>query len=201
MMRSLITLSLALASPSNPQINPPWQFAVSLPAPTVTGIDPSANPEIVQVDCDKGMGTAFKIGPRLLISVAHVTGMTGCKIAGSPINVIRSEGDFSILRSDTVADRWLTIDCGGFKRGHLYEGRGYARGLPTLTSVDVTDTGQSLGGFEKLWGVFTVVPGQSGGALIDLDTNKVVGTINVFDAVRGLSGSVSLSTTSVCGNA
>ena len=198
-LKAALAALLALThSPAIPQTAPQWQFALAEPAATETGIDPSVNPEIVRVDCDTGMGTAFRIGPRVLLSVAHVTSLGGCTIDGKPIKVVGTAGDFSVLYSPDVADKWLTIDCEGFKRGRRYVAIGYARGLPFQTSVDVVDTGQVLGGFERLWGVFTVIPGQSGGAMIDSETGKVVGTINVYDARMGNSGSVELKGTPVC---
>lgn len=198
MLRALLAASLFAPSPARPHTAPQWRFAVAEPAATETGIDPSANPEIVRVICSTGMGTAFKVGPHILLSVAHVTNIGGCAINGVPIKVLHTDGDFAVLYSDEVSDKWLSVDCGGFRRGHLYTAVGYARGLPFQTSVDVIDTGSRLSGFEKLWGVFTVIPGQSGGAMIDPVTRKVVGTINVFDPMRGNSGSVALKDTPVC---
>jgi sulfur relay (sulfurtransferase) DsrF/TusC family protein len=52
-----------------------------------------------------------------------------------------------------------------------------------------------------LEGVWTVIPGQSGGAVLDPDTHKVVGVVNTYDMEGGLSGSVELKRTSVCRNA
>ena len=190
---------MALVSqPTAYQSAPEWEFAVAQPAATETGIDPSANPEVVRVDCATGRGSAFRVGPHILLSVAHVTSIGGCEINGVPIKVIRTQGDFAELYSDDVADKWLKVDCGGFRKGHLYTAIGFARGMPFQTTIDVTDTGSALSGFERLWGVFTVIPGQSGGAMIDPETGKVVGTINVYDAGRGNSGSIPLKDTPVC---
>lgn len=198
-LKAALAMMLAPVSASaHPQVAPPWQFAVDTQAFTETGIDPSVHPEVVRVDCIGGRGSAFKIGPHLLVSVAHVTNIGGCFINGEPIKVLRTKGDFALLYSDNVADKWLTVDCGGFQRGHSYIATGFARGLPIQTTIDIVDTGTSLGGFERLWGVFTVIPGQSGGAITDRDTGKVVGTINVYQAERGDSGSIPLKDTSIC---
>ena len=119
-------------------------------------------------------------------------------IDGKPINVIEQSGDFTILSSDDTADKWLTIDCGGFVKGHMYVAEGFARGLTSLTTVDILATGETLNGFDRLWGVFTVIPGQSGGPIVDESTGKVVGTVNVYNAERGDSGSIALKDTPVC---
>jgi hypothetical protein len=39
---------------------------------------------------------------------------------------------------------------------------------------------------------------MSGGPVLDAETGKVVGTINVYDEPSGMSGSVPLSETPVC---
>jgi len=187
MLRSLLALSLVALSP------PSWH-----PSATQEGIAPWEHPEVVKVQCDEGSGTAFRVGPTNLLSVNHVTSLHGCTINGAPFKVVQKQGDFTILSSDQKADRWLHIDCGGFVAGKIYEAEGFARGLDTLTTVDATATGEKLGGFARLVGVFTWTPGQSGGPVIDLTTGNVVGTVNVYNAERGDSGSVPLSTTPVC---
>lgn len=180
-------LSLACVSATN-----------SLPARTQAGIDPGEHPEIVQVRCMQGSGTAFRISPTTLLSVAHVTSLSGCFINGKPFTVKHKNGDFSILSMDDKAPRWLAIDCNGFVAGRAYIALGFARGLPTLTEVDITATGRIEGEWSILQGVWTVIPGQSGGPIIDPTTGKVVGTINVFDARAGRSGSVALKSTAAC---
>jgi hypothetical protein len=168
------------------------------PANTQSGIPAEEHPEVVRVDCLTGAGTAFRVGPNTLLSVNHVTSLGGCFIGGKPFTVKLHEGDFSILTMDQPASEWLKIDCGGFVANRRYEAIGYARGLDTLTEVDIHATGASADGFAILQGVFNVIPGQSGGPIVDPDTNKVVGTVNTFDAEDGLSGSVPLKDTPVC---
>lgn len=201
MLKILLAFSAAAlpVSPANPQTAPGWEWAIDTsPAVTETGIDPSLHPEVVRVDCIPGRGTAFRVGPRTLISVAHVTSLGGCAINGVPITVIETKGDFSVLLTNDVSDKWLRIDCGGFVKGRPYTAIGFARGLPVQTTVDVVATGDDLSGFARLWGVFTVIPGQSGGPIIDAESGKVVGTVNVYDAQRGNSGSMALKNSPVC---
>jgi hypothetical protein len=172
---------------------------VGNPASTQEGIDPTARPEVVQVDCLTARGSAFYVGPHTLLSVAHVTSNTGCFINGKPFNVVGQSGDFTVLRVASDSAVWMHIDCDGFKGGEIYTAWGFARGLPSLTSVDITATGQKLWGFSRLWGVFNVIPGQSGGPITPASNpREVVGTVNVYDAANGNSGSVALKDTPLC---
>jgi hypothetical protein len=163
-----------------------------------TNILPWQHPEVVRVDCLFGRGSAFYVGPTTLLSVAHVTTMLGCTINGKPFTVLRSKGDFSIISVATPSTNWLRIDCGGFVAGKLYEAIGYARGLDTQTTVELEATGKIDGQLSRLGGVFTVIPGQSGGPIRDELTGRVTGTVNTYDAEDGLSGSVALKDTPVC---
>jgi hypothetical protein len=181
-------------------------LAVLIPAPVAPAnvaqitVPPSA---IVQVVCPAAggwsAGTAFRIGPTgIELSVNHVTRPGTCEIDGKRIKLSYSSpnSDFSMIAGDPGPS--LTVDCGGFVKGRQYLAIGYARGAPFLTTVVIQATGETANGFAILEGIFTVIPGQSGGPVIDAETGKVVGTINVFDAVRGLSGSVELKGTPIC---
>jgi hypothetical protein len=101
-------------------------------------------------------------------------------------------------RTRTTIGPYLHVDCGGFIKGSDYEATGYARGAPFRTTVNVTDTGVSRGGLEALVGIFTFIPGQSGGPVVDSGSGYVVGTVNTYDAEDGVSGSVELKGTPVC---
>lgn len=176
---------------------------------TSEGIPPSAYPAVVQLHCDEGWsGSGVRVGPEYILSVAHVTNLKNCKIGGNPIKVLRTQGDFSLLTDGRTVDAWTRIDCGGFMAGHHYAGVGYARGLPTLTEVDLTATGITVtavvpagipvSSVAILNGVFTVIPGQSGGAVIDTETGRIVGVVDSFNAKSGISGSIELKETSIC---
>ena len=171
------------------------------PASTEEGIDPAAKPAVVRVDCLTSRGSAFYVGPHVLLSVAHVTSAKGCFINGKPFDVIRpdKESDFTILHVADASPVWMHVDCDGFKAGDKYTAWGFARGLPSLTSVDILATGQKLFGLSRLWGVFNVIPGQSGGPITPEDEpDRVVGTVNVYDAAIGNSGSIALRDTPIC---
>lgn len=145
-------------------------------------------------------GTAFRVSAHLLLSVKHVTSASSaCQIDGQKINVVYTgeDQDFSIL-IDPRPGKFLRVDCGGYIAGRKYIALGHARGLDQLTTVEMIATGRVRGGFNELRGIFTVVPGQSGGAILDAETGRVVGTVNVYDMPTGTSGSVALKDTPVC---
>jgi hypothetical protein len=99
---------------------------------------------------------------------------------------------------DGDAGKYLKIDCGGFVKGRQYVAVGYARGLSSLTAIELEATGETFDGYSVLVGMLTVIPGMSGGAVLDEETGKVVGTVNVYNFEQGWSGSVPLSETPVC---
>ena len=166
---------------------------------------------IVQVVClgvsDKGIpyiraGTAFRVGPTIMLSVNHVTaGPAKCFIGKAPIKVTYASpnADFSMLDGDNGPS--LKIDCGGFVKDRRYVAIGYARGRPFLTTIDLTGAGVKQDGWSVLTGMLTVIPGMSGGPILDADTGKVVGTVNVENFEQGMSGSVALKDTPICAKA
>jgi hypothetical protein len=165
--------------------------------PTFTPASVPGSP-IVQVKCLGGSGTAFRIGPQEIASVNHVTSLGGCFIDGEAINVSYHRGDFSIVTPKDVSDSYLTVNCGGFVKGRRYVATGYARGLNKLQDVQLTGTGTTMGPFAILSGVFTVIPGMSGGPVIDPASGEAVGTINIYNYPAGLSGSVPFKDTPLC---
>jgi hypothetical protein len=173
--------------------------AFDAPARTEDGIDPAARPEVVRVRCFGSTGTAFYVSPNTLISVAHVTDDQPCLAGGKPFEVISKQGDFSFLKVEEPSPSWLRVDCNGFVTGEKYTAWGFARGLYTLTTVDIIAKGHMLFGFYRLWGVFNVIPGQSGGPITPADDPlRVVGTVNVYNAAIGDSGSTAIKDTWLC---
>jgi hypothetical protein len=148
-------------------------------------------------------GTAFRVGPDGLgLSVNHVTSVGGsCWVAGKPLNLAYKSPklDFSEIEMDDGP--YLQIDCGGFVKGRNYLAIGFARGVSPATTVELTGTGATdpSNGQSILTGMVPVIPGQSGGPVIDEETGRVVGTVNAENFEEGLSWSVPLSSTPVCG--
>lgn len=156
-------------------------------------------PQVKQVICAKSRGSAVRIGNDTFISVTHVTTNSGCSIDGEPITVTYSDGglDFSILRTARPG-RGLEIDCGGFVPGEYYFATGFAYGWPIQTTILIRSTSlRSFNGLAILYGPQTVIPGQSGGALLNA-AGKIVGVVNAYNPVLLLSFSRALKDTPLC---
>jgi hypothetical protein len=156
-------------------------------------------PLVKKVECDRGSGSAFRVGPRRFLSVAHVTSLGGCKIDGNPITVIEQDGanDFSVIEAGPPKRSWLKIDCGGFKAG-WYWSAGFAWGLPYQTDVALYSTAYNApNGMHLFIGRHTVIPGMSGGIVMN-SAGEAVGTVNAYNPMGVISLSRSLSDTSVC---
>lgn len=165
-----------------------------------TVISPDA---IVQVICPTTggyfAGTAFRVGPTgITLSVNHVTKTGTCLIDGKRVKLSYSSPDKDFSMIDGDRGPYLGIDCGGFIKGRHYIAIGYARGLPFQTTVEMIGTGQKSGQFSILVGLWTVIPGMSGGPIVDAETGRVVGTTNVYNFEGGWSGSLALADTPVC---
>jgi hypothetical protein len=173
-----------------------------VPVPAIPQTDPAGPvPKVIcRQDHGYSAGTAFRIGPHLLVSVNHVTSAGRCEIDGQPIYVLYAspKADFSIL-SDDRSGKWLKVDCRGYIKGHTYVAVGHARAMDDLTLVPMVSTGLTYGSLSLLAGVFTAQPGQSGGPILDGETGSVVGTVNTAEWSRGLTGSIELRGTSICG--
>ena len=165
--------------------------------PTFTASSVPGSP-VLKVECLEGSGSAFRVGPHLIASVNHVTSLGGCFIDGEPVEVAYHSGDFSLVTPVGTSREWLKVDCGGFIKGRKYRATGYARGLDKLQDVDLEGTGEESGQFSILSGVYTVIPGMSGGHIVDDETGKVVGTTNTYNYPDGISGSVALRDTPLC---
>lgn len=169
--------------------------------PTDLKIEPFRLEPVPLVICGNSSGSAFRIGPNLMLSVKHVTRLNGCMIDGQPQHLIYSspKADFSMLR-DQRAARWIKVDCRGFVAGRHYFAIGHARGLDQLTTVELIATGAYDDGMAVLAGIMTAQPGQSGGPIIDAETHQVVGTVNAANWEEGTTFSVELKQTPVCGS-
>jgi hypothetical protein len=163
-------------------------------------ISPDAIPEVICPGSDyTSAGSAFRVDPDgLLLSVNHVTSEHNCAIDGKPINIAYASPteDFSELLGDEGP--YLQIDCGGFVEGRKYIAFGHARGEPQITTVELIGTGAIDDGEAILVGMIPVIPGMSGGPIVDAETGRVVGTVNKENFEAGLSWSVQLKDTPIC---
>lgn len=181
----------------------PFPVAPSIPL----SIDSDAIPKVVcpvfagPVLRGISYGSAFRVGGNLLISVRHVTHEGNCMVDGMPIQKLWESDtqDFAIFTA-TPGPR-VPIDCGGYVKGRRYVAVGHARGLDQLTAIELVGTGVKAGQFSLLVGTYTVIPGQSGAAILDAETGAAVGTINAYDMAHGISFSVALRDTPICGHA
>lgn len=190
MLKLLLAVPLVLASvPAVPQTTE------QSPIPKV----------ICRVSGGYKAGSAFRVGPTYLLTALHVVSEGQCEIDGQPIKVVykSAKADFAILE-DKRPGRIIPVDCGGYIQGHQYVALGHARGLDQITVVSLIAMGRNYADISSLAilaGVFTVQPGQSGGPIVDSETMKVVGIVNTGEWERGLTGSIELKNTPVCGGA
>lgn len=169
----------------------------SVSTPVITG--PYHYPTIYQVKCERSLGTAFRVGVTRFISVAHVTSAKGCTINGQPIYATAEDGDFSTFSAAVYGGRPMKVDCGGFRPGRWYYAVGHARGWSWQTTLPLYATyAKAYNGMRMLLGSPTVIPGMSGGPLIDAETGAVAGTINAYRSDQPISYSRELRDTSIC---
>ena len=176
--------------------------SVSLPAfaaPVTIMVAPYHYPLVKQVVCDNGLGTAFRVGPTTLLSVAHVTDNVGCTVDGTPFTHVADEGkDFAVIETPIVKLGAIKINCDGFKPGGWYYATGFARGLPWQRTILLRASYiKDNEGRHILFGPDMVAPGMSGGPIVNA-AGEAVGTINAYIPMFGMSVSQPLSTTSVC---
>lgn len=164
-------------------------------APVSASVEVAHYPKVEQVICSNSRGTAFEAGGKI-ISVAHVTTNPGCSINSVPIIASNSETqDFSIIAGKA---RGYRINCNGFRDGEMYWAVGYANGLAIQEVITLVGTGEyASNGMAVLWGWPTVIPGMSGGPVINL-RGEVVGTINMYNRILPVSLSVALKDTPLC---
>lgn len=180
-------------------------LALALPKPDYGLAEtPYTHPFVKQVRCDKVLGSAFKVAPNKYLSVNHVTENPGCKIDGKPAFVTYNDphGDFSIISIYDPEPGGIEISCEGFKDGGLYNAIGFARGAPQsvailLRATKMPNLPSLLRGWSMFMGVEYVIPGMSGGVILD-EQGRAVGLVNAYFAPFGLSWSRSLKDTALC---
>jgi hypothetical protein len=155
-------------------------------------------PLVKKVTCDRGTGTAFRIGRTRFLSVDHVTRNTGCKIDGVAFwTQPEPEADFSVLEVPIGRGGAFKVSCEGFKRGQHYWAIGWAGGrVQRVISLYSYGT-YADNGMAVLIGSPTVIPGMSGGPVIN-ERGEVVGTVNMYNPWQPISLSRALRDTGVC---
>jgi hypothetical protein len=185
---ALSCAALALALPA---------FALTATSSGIVAASVVDYPQVKQVDCAGGRGSAFYT-TKGWVSVAHVTNGLACSIDGTPIGATPEKGrDFSRVDYDRRVTP-LKINCDGMKVGTYVWAIGYAGGYSWLTmtrhlvTYKVTDEGLRM-----LLGSPTVIPGMSGGPIIN-EAGEVVGTVNAYNKLYPVSFSVELKDTDLC---
>lgn len=178
----------------------PMLVSASLPE-TITY---TYHPDIVMVQCADRRGTAFRVGSRAFYSVNHVTSARGCMIDGMPVTVTFADKgrDFSVLRVGAEKPGGIKPNCGGFVDGEIYYAVGHARGEYRQRMVAVRYSSMATKmypwrEFGVLIGAEAFIPGMSGGPVLTV-SGEVVGTINGYSPITGVSFSQPLSGTAVC---
>jgi len=193
LLRGLVAASLlASNTPAVPQTPAPYKMSA---IPKVICPNPK--------DDSYTAGSAVRVDASHLVTAAHVISNGNCQIDGQPVKVFYKSltADFMILEDKRPGDI-VDVDCGGYVAGKKYIAVGHARARDELTGVGLTATGKfysDIPFLAVLVDIFEVQPGQSGGAIIDPDTSKLVGIVNTGDWERGLSGSIELKSTAICG--
>lgn len=156
------------------------------------------HPNVKQVVCLLGKGTAFRIAPDRFVSVAHVTKNDRCSIEGKLIAGVQDGNlDFSTISLPNDGLPGLKISCEGFKPGEWYWATGFAYGAPFQTNIALYATYLKIDGMRVFMGPRTVIPGMSGGPIFGPD-GAVVGTTNAYHPILGTSYSVELKDTQLC---
>lgn len=158
-------------------------------------------PLVHKVSCDEGSGTAFRVGQNHWLTVAHVATLSHCKIEGEQVITTEIDGRDDFARLDTADKRnGLRISCVGFLPGHWYWAVGHAMGeAPFQTAIALYATfAKDAAGKRVLIGEYNVIPGMSGGPILD-ELGQVVGVVNAFIPGTPISLSRELRDTSVCG--
>lgn len=153
-------------------------------------------PMVRMVDCGLSRGTAFYAENRL-ISASHVTDVP-CFVDGKFLKQTHEEGlDFS---SEPSSIKGYKINCEGFKEGETYLAVGHAHGSTVQRLLILTGTGEEASnGAALLWGWPSVIPGMSGGPILNMRL-EVVGIVNAYLPGWPVSFSRELKDTSLCGD-
>ena len=170
---------------------------LSWPASTASKQSTVNFPAVRQIVCAGGKGTGFRIADGRWVSVAHVTNNLACSIHGMPLGAKDEPGDFSITDYEGKAGGF-PVNCEGFKPGEYYFAIGYAGGFEWQTMTRHMATYKlSDDGYRILLGSPTVIPGMSGGPILNAK-GEVVGTVNMYSKIYPLSFSRELKDTSLC---
>jgi hypothetical protein len=146
------------------------------------------------IDCDEGYGSGSLIADDTIVTAAHVAEMTNCRDLQSGAQLttyaVDAPHDLAMMTGKLPDMPYMRYSCIGFKVGQKYLVTGFSahgalgmlfRQYEVLASPHLMGTTWKLGGEEypnlRIMIGFSV-PGTSGGAVIDKETNLQVGILN-----------------------
>lgn len=140
-------------------------------------------PFVEQVQCDLGMGSAVRVADGSYVSASHVMSNDLCTVGGKAVQMTSNNGglDFATFTLPGKRRKGVAIDCAGVQEGHWYYAIGYARGWPRQQMMTLRSRGEAVfaDGRAVLRGDETVIPGQSGGAILN-ERGELVAIINAY---------------------
>lgn len=194
-MTAKIALAL-VASPFLMSAAPEIDFA---PVPMFTYLQP-----VKMLMCGQSRGTGWYSRVTGLSSVNHVTSEPGCQIDTGPVQTVYSDGklDYSSSHVDAV-EAPFEVDCAGLIKGRQYIAVGFAHGLAVQRAVVVSPEADDLPNMQwddstTMVGTERLIPGMSGGPVIDAETGKVAGLVRGYNSFPGISYAVDVKLTPLC---
>lgn len=155
---------------------------------------------IEQVICENSLGSAVRIADGSYVSALHVTSNIGCTVADKTLAMRSEVGalDYAAFGLDGKTRRGVPVNCDGLKPGEWAFAIGYARGQPKQQLVTLRYWGsRSPENFAVLHGRETVVPGMSGGAVLN-QAGELVALVNMYNPMLRLSFLRELKDTPLC---
>ena len=177
-------VGIGIANPGPAPVRAPGSESSVAADPVTT---PPDTPERAKVTGTlKGSGTGFYIGPKMLVTAAHV--VDGCRavamIDGTPLDILASDPslDLAVLSGATDAGVWLKLSALEVpKLGEAVTALGYPyytsldQGL-TVTSGNVSALRGIDGSSSRVMVTAPVQPGNSGGPLLN-KKGAVIGVV------------------------
>jgi hypothetical protein len=187
---SLLAAFLIATSSNSSYPAPEYPFAVIYnPTPTIT------LSAVRMIDCKEGYGSGSLIDDNIIVTAAHVAELTECRDvqSGSPLTMYLKDQphDFALMTGNLPNIPYMRYSCDGFKPKQKYLVTGFSSygmlGTMLFRQYEVVASPHLMGTKWKMDGeeypdlrimIGFSVPGTSGGAVLDKETNLQVGILN-----------------------